>query len=269
MVDQSPAQRLAPVHPGHLHQGHGRHPRPLQRRPARPSSWASGPATSPSTRPAAGCEECKGAGVQVVEMQFLSDVSLVCDACKGRRFKKEILEVRWNGRTIDEVLGLSVTEACLVLRRAARDHEEALSPASRSASATSSSASRRRPSPAASCSASSWPITSSTRRAARSSTCSTSRRSASTPTTSPSCCGPSRGSSPRATPSWSSSTTSTSIKSADHVIDLGPEGGEAGGRVVAQGTPEKVAQSRRFDHREIPQGSPRPDERQAAKTTVL
>jgi excinuclease ABC subunit A len=59
------------------------------------------------------CEDCKGAGVQVVEMQFLSDVSLVCDACKGKRFKKDILEVRWNGRNIDEVLGLSVTEACL------------------------------------------------------------------------------------------------------------------------------------------------------------
>src|SRR5512143_1355439 len=59
------------------------------------------------------CEECQGAGVQVVEMQFLSDVSLVCDACKGKRFKKEILEVRWNGKAIDEVLDLSVTEACL------------------------------------------------------------------------------------------------------------------------------------------------------------
>jgi len=59
------------------------------------------------------CEDCKGAGVQVVEMQFLSDISLICDACKGRRFKKEILDVRWNGKNIDEVLGLSVTEACL------------------------------------------------------------------------------------------------------------------------------------------------------------
>jgi excinuclease ABC subunit A len=59
------------------------------------------------------CEDCKGAGVQVVEMQFLSDVSLVCDACRGKRFKKDILDVRWNGKNIDEVLGLSVTEACL------------------------------------------------------------------------------------------------------------------------------------------------------------
>jgi excinuclease ABC subunit A len=59
------------------------------------------------------CEECKGAGFQVVEMQFLSDVSLTCDACKGRRFKAEILEVRYEGKNIDDVLGMSVTEASL------------------------------------------------------------------------------------------------------------------------------------------------------------
>jgi excinuclease ABC subunit A len=59
------------------------------------------------------CEDCKGAGFQVVEMQFLSDVSLTCDACKGKRFKAEILEVKYNGKNIDEVLGMSVTEACL------------------------------------------------------------------------------------------------------------------------------------------------------------
>jgi excinuclease ABC subunit A len=59
------------------------------------------------------CEDCKGAGFQVVEMQFLSDVSLTCDACKGKRFKSEILEVRYNGKNIDDVLGMSVTEACL------------------------------------------------------------------------------------------------------------------------------------------------------------
>jgi excinuclease ABC subunit A len=59
------------------------------------------------------CEECKGAGFQVVEMQFLSDVSLTCDACKGKRFKSEILEVRVNGKNVDDVLNMSVTEACL------------------------------------------------------------------------------------------------------------------------------------------------------------
>ncbi len=59
------------------------------------------------------CEECKGAGFQIVEMQFLSDVTLVCDACKGKRFKKEILDVRYEGKTIDDVLNMSVTEASL------------------------------------------------------------------------------------------------------------------------------------------------------------
>ncbi len=57
------------------------------------------------------CEECEGAGRQVVEMQFLSDVTLVCEACKGKRFKPEILDVRYNGRTIDEVLRLTVDDA--------------------------------------------------------------------------------------------------------------------------------------------------------------
>ncbi|MGA2531849.1 MAG: excinuclease ABC subunit UvrA [Candidatus Aminicenantales bacterium] len=59
------------------------------------------------------CEDCKGAGFQVVEMQFLSDVTLTCDACKGKRFKAEILGVRYNGKNIDDVLNMSITEACL------------------------------------------------------------------------------------------------------------------------------------------------------------
>ncbi|MEN6312535.1 MAG: excinuclease ABC subunit UvrA, partial [Acidobacteriota bacterium] len=59
------------------------------------------------------CEDCKGAGFQVVEMQFLSDVNLTCEACGGKRFRAEILDVRYNGKNIDDVLGMSVTEACL------------------------------------------------------------------------------------------------------------------------------------------------------------
>jgi len=57
------------------------------------------------------CEECKGAGHQVVEMQFLSDVVLTCEACKGRRFQSDILEIRYSGKNIDEILQLSVSEA--------------------------------------------------------------------------------------------------------------------------------------------------------------
>ena len=58
------------------------------------------------------CESCKGAGQQIVEMQFLSDVILTCDVCKGKRFKKEILEVKYKGKNIDDVLQMSVSEAC-------------------------------------------------------------------------------------------------------------------------------------------------------------
>ena len=58
------------------------------------------------------CEECKGAGSQIVEMQFLSDVVLTCDVCKGKRFKSDILDIRHKGKNIDEVLALTVEEAC-------------------------------------------------------------------------------------------------------------------------------------------------------------
>jgi excinuclease ABC subunit A len=58
------------------------------------------------------CEACKGAGQQIVEMQFLSDVILTCDSCKGKRFKKEILDIRYKDKNIDEVLNMSASEAC-------------------------------------------------------------------------------------------------------------------------------------------------------------
>ncbi len=57
------------------------------------------------------CEECKGAGVITVEMQFMADLVLTCDSCHGHRFKKEILDVRFAGKNIDEVLNMTITEA--------------------------------------------------------------------------------------------------------------------------------------------------------------
>jgi excinuclease ABC subunit A len=75
------------------------------------------------------CEHCKGAGQQIVEMQFLSDVVLRCEACKGRRFKREILEVRYNGRNIDDVLKMSIEEALEFFREQPRINKK-LSPLS-------------------------------------------------------------------------------------------------------------------------------------------
>ena len=57
------------------------------------------------------CEECKGAGVINVEMQFMADLVLECEACHGHRFKRDILDVRFLGKNIDEVLNLTVAEA--------------------------------------------------------------------------------------------------------------------------------------------------------------
>ena len=57
------------------------------------------------------CETCSGDGEQVIEMQFLADIKLECEECKGKRFKREILEVQFNGKNIDDVLNLSVDEA--------------------------------------------------------------------------------------------------------------------------------------------------------------
>lgn len=56
------------------------------------------------------CETCKGDGNIVVEMQFLADVSLECEECKGKRFKQEVLSVQYNGKNINEVLEMSIDD---------------------------------------------------------------------------------------------------------------------------------------------------------------
>jgi len=57
------------------------------------------------------CETCKGDGEVTIEMQFMADVHLECETCKGKRFKKEILEVKAHGKNIDDVLTMTVDDA--------------------------------------------------------------------------------------------------------------------------------------------------------------
>lgn len=61
------------------------------------------------------CDACKGEGEQVVEMQFLADVHLQCEVCKGKRFKDEVLEVTWHEKNIFDMLEMSVDEAIAFL----------------------------------------------------------------------------------------------------------------------------------------------------------
>ncbi|QQX76348.1 MULTISPECIES: excinuclease ABC subunit UvrA [Aequorivita] len=57
------------------------------------------------------CETCKGEGEVTIEMQFMADVHLVCDTCNGKRFKKEVLEVTFQGKNIDDILTMTVDDA--------------------------------------------------------------------------------------------------------------------------------------------------------------
>lgn len=57
------------------------------------------------------CETCKGAGVKTIEMNFLPDVYVTCDTCQGKRYNRETLEVRYKGKSISDVLDMSIKEA--------------------------------------------------------------------------------------------------------------------------------------------------------------
>jgi excinuclease ABC subunit A len=68
------------------------------------------------------CEECKGAGVITVEMQFMADLELVCDACHGQRFKRDILDVKYRGKNIADVLDMTVSEAIVFFKEGGQNN---------------------------------------------------------------------------------------------------------------------------------------------------
>ena len=54
------------------------------------------------------CETCKGAGLKTIEMNFLPDVNVQCESCQGKRFNRETLEIRYKGKSISDILKLSL-----------------------------------------------------------------------------------------------------------------------------------------------------------------
>jgi excinuclease ABC subunit A len=63
---------------------------------------------------------CQGSGTVTIEMQFLADVELTCEECRGMRFKQEVLDIKYKGRTIDEVLQMTIREAILFFKDVAK-----------------------------------------------------------------------------------------------------------------------------------------------------
>jgi excinuclease ABC subunit A len=57
------------------------------------------------------CEECEGEGVVKIEMQFMADLYLTCDSCKGKRFKEEVMDIRYNNKTIVDILDMTIDQA--------------------------------------------------------------------------------------------------------------------------------------------------------------
>ena len=68
------------------------------------------------------CEACSGAGSTKLEMNFLPDVWVTCEVCKGKRYTRETLEVKWKDKTIHDILELSVDEACVFFENQPRIH---------------------------------------------------------------------------------------------------------------------------------------------------
>jgi len=58
------------------------------------------------------CETCKGAGIKTIEMNFLPDVYVPCESCNGKRYNRETLEIRYKGKSINDVLNLTMNQAC-------------------------------------------------------------------------------------------------------------------------------------------------------------
>ncbi len=186
------------------------------------------------------CEACQGQGTKLIEMHFLPDVYVTCEACRGTRYNKETLEVRYRGKTIAEILEMRVDEAVLFFKsfdqiqrllKTLRDVGLGYLPMGQSSTTLSGGEAQRvklatelgKTESGHSLYIMDEPTTGLhfadianlldviQRLVARGNTMVVIEHNLDV------------------------------IKTADWIIDLGPEGGEAGGRVVAQGTPEQIA----------------------------
>ena len=113
VVDQSPSTRSARSNPATVTKAFDLiRQRFAATREAKARGWSAG---TFSFNVAGGrCDECEGVGEVVIDMQFLDDLRVPCDACGGKRYRREVLDIRVDGRSIVDVLELSLEEACEV-----------------------------------------------------------------------------------------------------------------------------------------------------------
>ncbi|MFQ3341353.1 MAG: excinuclease ABC subunit A [Flavobacteriaceae bacterium] len=70
------------------------------------------------------CETCQGGGMKVIEMNFLPDVYVECESCQGKRFNRETLEIRYKGKSISDVLNMSINDACVFFNAIPKIHRK-------------------------------------------------------------------------------------------------------------------------------------------------
>jgi len=188
------------------------------------------------------CETCEGAGLRLIEMEFLPDVYVLCETCKGKRYNRETLEVRFKGKSISDVLDMTVEEAVAffdnqpkILRKIQTLSEVGLGYISLGQHATTLSGGE-----------------------AQRVKLATELSKRDTGKTIYILDEPTTGLHfqdiahlldvlqklvDKGNTVLVIEHNMDVIKSADHIIDLGPEGGDKGGRIIAKGTPEEVAKN--------------------------
>ena len=230
-----------PVEPGDVHRVLRRDPRSVHRRRRSRSSASTSPGRFSFNVKGGRCEECQGEGVITTQLYFMPDVEVTCGACKGARFNSETLEVTLRGKTIDDILNMSVEEGVTFFatepsigRKIQVLADLGLGYLTLGQSATTLSGGEAQ-------------------RIKIATELSTLQRAKHTlyildePTT-----GLHLADIERLLESLNKLVDAGHtvlliehhldvIKTADHVIDLGPDGGHAGGKVVATGTPEAIA----------------------------
>ncbi|MDH5399344.1 MAG: excinuclease ABC subunit UvrA, partial [Cyclobacteriaceae bacterium] len=190
------------------------------------------------------CETCQGAGLRVIEMDFLPDVHIHCETCRGKRYNRETLEVRFKGKSISDILDMTVEEAVTffenqprILRKVQTLLDVGLGYISLGQHATTISGGE-----------------------AQRVKLATELSKKDTGKTLYILDEPTTGLhfqdiehlldvlnklTDRGNTVLIIEHNMDVIKMADHIIDIGPEGGEKGGKIVVEGTPEQIAKSKK------------------------